>query len=682
MKRGLKVFFVLSIFLILGLSFVSAGLFNNIFNKVTGKVTDTCTDSDGGNYTERAGTVFSLDSSVKGINDTCRLVSGSMSSPVKECSSAENCYLTEGYCLSNGNYGYTDVKCSNGCSNGACIKANQTTNATTSDTCTDSYGGACTKVDLKVNGQDLPIAVIYGSKLVVSWNSTSNIKHCYLSGNWIPLWGAKNNTDILGKFNPVSSSGAINLVASFAYDADLNQVTFLNNLTIGIMCTGDSVSSEDTVYVPVYLQETTWTCKDSDGGEDYSRKGNITINGEKVFDDYCFNDVLTGFELEEGVCYDGAWGELYYQCPNGCLDGACVSNSTFSSVYPSPFIVNGAADVAIIYGTQTGVSALELVQAGNIQDDLQSRTTGLGDSLIKDSNVASVNDKNLIVIGTPCSNSLIYESFGLENCNLVANTLGIGPGQFVIQSGSGSNGKIVLFVVGYDVSDVVNATRYLLSHEIKTSAGSKYIIGNTSKVCTDSDGGINYYVRGTVKGAAVNTMDKSITDYCAPTADNSIIEYFCNQSGAMDSSRYPCPNGCKDGACLLADTDCTVDADCPSWTSCIVGKCVTTSPSPLYCVKDSNCGINQECADGICQEAKIKVNITCSGCSLNNKCYPFGYRKSGLYCSDSYKFVEQTESEASCDNNFECASNVCANSQCVSGTLIQKILNWFSNIFS
>ncbi|MDD5357572.1 MAG: hypothetical protein PHX80_00260 [Candidatus Nanoarchaeia archaeon] len=44
--------------------------------------------------------------------------------------------------------------------------------------------------------------------------------------------------------------------------------------------------------------------------------------------------------------------------------------------YPNPFVVSGVADVAIVYGTGSGVSTLDLVQAGNIQSNLQSYMTG------------------------------------------------------------------------------------------------------------------------------------------------------------------------------------------------------------------------------------------------------------------------------------------------------------------
>ena len=44
--------------------------------------------------------------------------------------------------------------------------------------------------------------------------------------------------------------------------------------------------------------------------------------------------------------------------------------------YPAPFVQNGLADVAIVYGTGEGVSHIDLLQSGNIQSNLQSYMTG------------------------------------------------------------------------------------------------------------------------------------------------------------------------------------------------------------------------------------------------------------------------------------------------------------------
>ena len=74
-------------------------------------------------------------------------------------------------------------------------------------------------------------------------------------------------------------------------------------------------------------------------------------------------------------------------------------------------------------------------------------------------------------------------------------------------------------------------------------------------------------------------------------------------------------------------------------------------------------------------------NYSCEGCELDNECYPVGYTKSGQYCSSNYEFVNQLESDSSCDNNFECSSNVCVAGNCISEGFINKILNWFKRIF-
>ncbi len=76
-----------------------------------------------------------------------------------------------------------------------------------------------------------------------------------------------------------------------------------------------------------------------------------------------------------------------------------------------------------------------------------------------------------------------------------------------------------------------------------------------------------------------------------------------------------------------------------------------------------------------------KILICKDSCPLEGKCYSFGYRKSGEFCSDTGSFIKQTKDNEKCDNNFECSSNVCVNSNCVSGSLIESIINWFKKLF-
>jgi len=68
-------------------------------------------------------------------------------------------------------------------------------------------------------------------------------------------------------------------------------------------------------------------------------------------------------------------------------------------------------------------------------------------------------------------------------------------------------------------------------------------------------------------------------------------------------------------------------------------------------------------------------------CYSNDKCYPFGYRKSGEFCSDEGAFTKQLDSGKTCENNFECGSNVCVDGECISSGFLRKIINWFKNFF-
>lgn len=63
-----------------------------------------------------------------------------------------------------------------------------------------------------------------------------------------------------------------------------------------------------------------------------------------------------------------------------------------AATYPSPFVVGGSANAAIVYGTGTGVSTLDLVESGNIQANLQSYMgTGTGTSVSTSGEIVSLD---------------------------------------------------------------------------------------------------------------------------------------------------------------------------------------------------------------------------------------------------------------------------------------------------
>ena len=266
---------------------------------------------------------------------------------------------------------------------------------------------------------------------------------------------------------------------------------------------------------------------------------------------------------------------------------------------------------------------------------------------------------------------------------------------------------------------------------------------NTETNCNDSDGGANYYVKGTMKGILSDsdgTRFDEWTDYCN---DFGLLDEFSCGNGTSGglafgsqgwNDLYSCPYGCSDGKCNPAPTNNTnitikpttkkecnilemdekicpyqdVDYTIRRFVQCnitVIYNNITENfnINPLSQVTLQNgiiirnsmtdCGtflnltiLNTETYEKY-NGSPIPVqtnnsNLTsCDGCKTD-RCYPFGYRKDGAYCSvETLTFVSQKQIDESCDNNFECGSNVCINSQCISASLIQKILNWFKNLF-
>lgn len=74
-------------------------------------------------------------------------------------------------------------------------------------------------------------------------------------------------------------------------------------------------------------------------------------------------------------------------------------------------------------------------------------------------------------------------------------------------------------------------------------------------VCTDSDNGKDYNVKGTTYGvtkcedqAACNSNPQTDIDVCS--SDNSLFEYYCGDDSYLYVQINQCPFGCKDGVCL------------------------------------------------------------------------------------------------------------------------------------
>ncbi len=169
----------------------------------------------------------------------------------------------------------------------------------------------------------------------------------------------------------------------------------------------------------------------------------------------------------------------------------------------------------------------------------------------------------------------------------------------------------------------------------------------TSKSCEDSDALYPIWVNFNEKGIVKAEGGLNRGTYEETCEGDSVKEYICDVRGALEI-KYDCTYGCKDGACLT-----------PTYIE------PKEEEEPLEVPRDT--------------EETIYI---CQGCEFDSKCYPFGFRKDGNFCSDeNNRFIEQKKPETICENNFECDSNLCINNECVSGTLWDKLIRWLSGIF-
>ncbi len=95
-----------------------------------------------------------------------------------------------------------------------------------------------------------------------------------------------------------------------------------------------------------------------------------------------------------------------------------------------------------------------------------------------------------------------------------------------------------------------------------TPTTSSLLSASNGTNCTDTDGGIKPYTKGTVR-----YNGKTYTDFCWEkgknvTMSNVTAEFYCWNNVANRTLIY-CPDGCSDGKCLITVTNATLPDTTP-----------------------------------------------------------------------------------------------------------------------
>ncbi len=131
--------------------------------------------------------------------------------------------------------------------------------------------------------------------------------------------------------------------------------------------------------------------------------------------------------------------------------------------------------------------------------------------------------------------------------------------------------------------------------------------------CTDSDGGKDYFVKGTAQDS---TSPILLTDVCEK--NGQLAEMSCDGTGRVVTELHACPNGCKNGACVkeqpkstCTDSDGGQDLNIKGTT---IGKWSGEQGSYVdYCKDDSELA-EYFCEDSPTPHVVLQDNVCPNGC--------------------------------------------------------------------
>ena len=157
--------------------------------------------------------------------------------------------------------------------------------------------------------------------------------------------------------------------------------------------------------------------------------------------------------------------------------------------------------------------------------------------------------------------------------------------------------------------DIYSTTELMLSIDISEI--------NEIKTCEDSDGGVNYYMKGFANPCLCSEEPcpscGSWIDYCLN--ETTLLEYSCEN---LNGEQYNCPNGCENGACNTTTSDisfCQTDSDCVPASCCHPTDVVNRANAPdctnIFCTEECqentmDCG----CGEPVCVNNQCEVAWT------------------------------------------------------------------------
>ncbi|MDD5086459.1 MAG: DNRLRE domain-containing protein [Candidatus Nanoarchaeia archaeon] len=359
-------------------------------------------------------------------------------------------------------------------------------------------------------------------------------------------------------------------------------------------CSSRTAVCENGCKNGVCLEKEESKCIDSDNGKNYYVKGKtIDITGRGGAD-YCYSNT----QVREYYCKsDGTLGsDLYsreeYVCENGILIEECAGEG---EIVISPNIKKVCCEG--LHGIESGYRNYITYCTAEVCGDGQCKSVENSYNCPEDCVETPVCGNNIKEPGEECDRTDDHSCPGMcsESCKCIIEELCIKEGEIGSMYDGNPNNDICCeglvkirdaYITNSTYSD---ATGCIISRSgfICTKCGNGICgLGENvcncpedcqdnqeteELICTDSDGGKNYYIKGTTYGTTKcihqsECSPSTVTDKCGvcdPVCHESetiLQEFYCGEDGYLYVEGYTCPNGCSDGACIeeyLGETETT-----------------------------------------------------------------------------------------------------------------------------
>jgi len=281
---------------------------------------------------------------------------------------------------------------------------------------------------------------------------------------------------------------------------------------------------------------------------------------------------------------------------------------------------------------------------------------------------------------------LQFVGFNIPDRTLTFHDLGTGTREITYDNNNA--GTIVVAGIGYAVyfnpaterlaidqnaDGFVNSQQAIIAANDDKTYNQVYFTGNPNCVppqpqCTDSDGGKNFYVKGTNHG--LNSYNGDQVDFCFNYDDlgkipyenlyrsegTGVIEHYCDTAGNVANEGYKCELGCKDGACIKAppclDSDKTSSQNLAIYRGAGLtpqarpdvftkGYVNYSSATGVFNVYNDACRSESYLAEGLCQQDKYfgLQGITCPNGCRDGVCVPLEQPTDVSGCPSRFSFV-------------------------------------------